>query len=1503
MRGMRLILTVMVRDEVDIIAAMVEHHMAQGVDLIIATDNGSIDGTTEILQAYADVGAVDLHHDPVHRKHQHSVVTGMARRARTEYAADWVINADADEFWVPRDRNLTLRDALEHTPLHLNAFTVPVVNMVGPPALRGSFIDRLLWRDCRTVECLRSVGLHAHPTDNAVHRGDPGIVIAQGNHFVSLRSNGRPAGPYQIEVLHFPWRSWDQFRRKVVNAGLAYESNPDLRPSKNHHGRADYDRYKADRLFEAFMLRQPAADEIETAEVEGALVKDTWFAGYVRELVEKALRPDLLLAALDCSADESLAPAEHHEAADIGRKFILLERERDDALRSAEERSHLARRLAVERDAAREKLKTVAQEKRAAIRQRKAVLVRAKNAEAELQILKKQSQALAGKGRRRGPVRGMKRAYRRVRRRIRRHLGSASARVGKGAGGDTPRHPSKTLTTSDGAKTPRSLQPQRSRKAQHEPPAARSPADMLARSPLFDASWYAEQCGKPLSRSAAARHYLRRGQAAGFTPHPLFDPQHFAENRAEEFSGVDPFVAYISSAKHLSEDTHPLFDVASYLASYPQALEHPGGPLAHYVDVGAPSGARPNDWYEPDIENQPNGLVGWLYEALREWRQRQQAVVPPFTNSWPESEGRLLLDAYRGDPDRAEVHAPLVSVILSTGQVGQRFQELVDALAAQTLTDWELIVVVDQGAPVPPLSATMAADSRVHVLREAGRGTARSWNLGLAIARGSYVAWMDGEATWNPDHLRLAVYILRCESADITYDLVEQVVQRNGEWKRRYSAAAITAERLQAGAKLNINSIVAARDIANEVEGFDESLPESADYDFILKLAKAGQLSFVPYRGVTLLPKRPRGNKHHLIRAGAWEQNILNRHLVDWRDMEQRPREADSVSVIIPTVNDWRLTETAVRSVARAAEGKDGVVEVIVVDNGSKPNIAAVLASLRLRLPNVSVIHSPINRGFALGNNIALPHAAGESVVFLNNDTEVSLGWLDPLTDALRDPEILGAQSLLIYPTGAIQSAGVAFPSCGGIPHALLQGFPVEDADGLENATFTALTGAALAMRMQDVIAMRGFDGLYLNGMEDVDLGLRMRQSRKGRFTVRPDSVVVHHESRSAGRFTHSLSNRRLLLDRWRGTLPGDDVKLWGGQGFEVVGYSTPSRATEDPRVSVPTPTLARAGHMQVVERPRRMRWALKNPAPAGPESEKWGDTHFARRLATALRSLGQEVVIDHRPEFERPSGRFDDVVLVLRGLAPYWPVYGQLSFAWVISHPEMLRRPELASYDRVFAASVKWSNEMSQLWDIRIDPLLQATDPALFHPDLARPDTGYPVLFVGGSRQKLRPIVRDAIDAGMPLSVFGSEWEGLVPDDFIVGQYLPNEELGAAYRAAGMVLNDHWDDMRHQGFLSNRLFDAAASGARIITDDVSGLREVFGSSVQVVQGSGELRRVFMTDDLDTIFGDDSERRAMAAHIGREHSFEARAQVLIDAAMESYSEVSAVRRDAMQAPE
>jgi hypothetical protein len=283
-------MTLMVRDEADIIEAMIEHHLQQGVDIIIATDNGSVDGTTEILERYAATGTVDLRHHPVHDKRQAEMVTQMARDAKTLHDADWVLNADADEFWVPNNRSITLKEAFENIPVDLHSFTVPVIDMIGAPAAEGSGLDRLIYRDTRPVEELNRVGLLAHSTHDAAHIGDPEVNVAQGNHYVSLASHGKPDPAFMIEVLHLPWRSWKQYEHKVRNAGAAYEISG-LTPSPNHHGMRDYRRLLGGSLLSYYLVRHPTDEEFEAGLADGHFTLD-------RTIADRGLsgRPDVLFS-------------------------------------------------------------------------------------------------------------------------------------------------------------------------------------------------------------------------------------------------------------------------------------------------------------------------------------------------------------------------------------------------------------------------------------------------------------------------------------------------------------------------------------------------------------------------------------------------------------------------------------------------------------------------------------------------------------------------------------------------------------------------------------------------------------------------------------------------------------------------------------------------------------------------------------------------------------------------------------------------------------------------------------------------------------------------------------------------------------------------------------------------------------------------------------------------------------------------------------------------------
>ncbi len=1004
--------------------------------------------------------------------------------------------------------------------------------------------------------------------------------------------------------------------------------------------------------------------------------------------------------------------------------------------------------------------------------------------------------------------------------------------------------------------------------------------ELLFGSTLFDHDWYSLCLGRSLRRRAAARHYLASGRAQGLTPHPLFSPELVARQLGPSNAAEDPFVVYLTKSRFELE-VHPLLDVAAYLDQNPDAGGHPAGPLGHYAERGAAQGVRVNGWYRPDPEAEPRGIVDWLYAEAGQWSTRRLAALP----TWGRGKARSVADAGLGPVDDPRVGT--TTVVLVAERDADEVRRSVDSLLAQTTTDWQLLVLQVSGG-VDPWTCAPAEDNRVQLIDGSHATVWAARNRGILEATGQHVAFMVAGDEWLPGRLSSVRQALLDSGGSWVHDCARD---QRPDVVRRHAARHGTRERLLAGQAIELGTLVVSRELAVSLGGFDESLRSGHGLDFTLRLSEVEESVFAPRLGVTLDQAERRDLRKLPDRVRPWVEfeelasandTVLNSHLIDWVELSSREVAEDRVSVLIPTSGDWKMTRAAVESIAAARE--PGVrTEVIVIDNGSGLVTAAALAALPHEFEDVRVLSSPVNLGFALGSNLGMTQAGGAMVVFLNNDTEVQPGWLAPLREALRDVKVLGAQSLLLYPDGTVQSAGIVFPRGGGIPHMLLTGFPVEDTAGLEADAFHAVTGAALAMRFPDVVSLRGFDPVFRNGMEDVDLCLRLSRLRAGHFVVRPTSRVTHHESQTPGRMRSAMVNRRVLLDRWEGQLPEDDVEAWARHGFDVVGHEIRIRDGSDQRLCTARPVLTRPGRLTVQENLPSLRWAIKSPAPAGQPGERWGDTHFARHLAHALRGLGQEVVIDRRPAFHRPSAHLDDVVLLLRGLAPYTPLLDRVNLMWLISHPDELVPSEHVGWDRVFVASNLYAETLAQS-GVPAVPLLQATDPSVFHPDLAEPDSGHDVLFVGNSRGQARPLVMAAVDLGLPLSVFGDGWDRLIPERFVSGRCLPNAEVGAAYRSAGIVLNDHWADMSAHGFFSNRLFDAVAAGARVVTDHVPGVEDVFGDAVQVARTPAELADLVNSADRDAIFGTDETRRGRAARVAAEHSFAARATVLLEEA-------------------
>ncbi len=296
---------------------------------------------------------------------------------------------------------------------------------------------------------------------------------------------------------------------------------------------------------------------------------------------------------------------------------------------------------------------------------------------------------------------------------------------------------------------------------------------------------------------------------------------------------------------------------------------------------------------------------------------------------------------------------------------------------------------------------------------------------------------------------------------------------------------------------------------------------------------------------------------------------------------------------------------------------------------------------------------------------------------------------------------------------------------------------------------------------------------------------------------------------------------------------------------------------------------------MSLFTRKKKGKWAIVTSAPKGEAGRQWGDYWFAQDLADALIHEGVDATVHSRAGAQSPARDDDDVVVVLRGLRRVVPSNDTAKwFLWVISHPELVEPGEADQYTAAFAASELW-NPGGDLGTFA--PLLQATNVDRFRPVAAPENSG--VLFVGSTRGEFRPIVRDALSQGIPLSLYGVGWSDFVDPSVISGEFLDNSQLPAAYSNSALVLNDHHADMAANGFLSNRLFDAVAAGARVVSDPATGLASVFGSSVVEYQSPEHLAQIVA--DPDSFFPDSTAERE---RIRREHSFTARARYLIEQA-------------------
>jgi hypothetical protein len=274
---MKLVMTLLARDEADIVDAQIKFHLNAGVDFVVAIDNLSEDGTTDILESYARDGHLHLIREDGEYLQQAEWITHLGRLAAIEFGADWVIHSDADEFWWPRGESL--KDVLASIPARYGIVRALLRHFVPRPEDGQPFYERMTVRMSSSAPINDPRSLY-RPNLKIIHRADPNVNVSIGaqrlidSPLVPLR------GWYPVEFFHFPVRTLEQCERKYAHQ----QTGPDTTPSPY------YDRVRKliaeGRLQEVYDSLVVDDAALERGLEEGSLVVDTRLRDALRTLDE-----------------------------------------------------------------------------------------------------------------------------------------------------------------------------------------------------------------------------------------------------------------------------------------------------------------------------------------------------------------------------------------------------------------------------------------------------------------------------------------------------------------------------------------------------------------------------------------------------------------------------------------------------------------------------------------------------------------------------------------------------------------------------------------------------------------------------------------------------------------------------------------------------------------------------------------------------------------------------------------------------------------------------------------------------------------------------------------------------------------------------------------------------------------------------------------------------------------------------------------------------------------
>ena len=240
------------------------------------------------------------------------------------------------------------------------------------------------------------------------------------------------------------------------------------------------------------------------------------------------------------------------------------------------------------------------------------------------------------------------------------------------------------------------------------------------------------------------------------------------------------------------------------------------------------------------------------------------------------------------------------------------------------------------------------------------------------------------------------------------------------------------------------------------------------------------------------------------------------------------------VSVVIPVYNQIHYTYACLKSILEYT--RDVPYEIIIADDVSTD----ATAELSKFAENLIISRNETNQGFLKNCNQAAKKARGKYIMFLNNDTQVTAGWLSALVNLIESDRTIGmVGSKLVYPDGRLQEAGgIIWRDGSGWNYGRLDDPDKAEYNYVKDVDY--ISGAAILLPRSLWESIGGFDERFAPAYcEDSDLAFEVRKAGY-RVVYQPLSKVIHFEGVSNGTDVngtglkrYQVENSRKLKEKW----------------------------------------------------------------------------------------------------------------------------------------------------------------------------------------------------------------------------------------------------------------------------------------------------------------------------------------------------------------------------------